>query len=398
MICAGKKTRQRRSCALALLAVLAFAGVAQAQELRTLTVLTWGGAYERAQQAAIFAPFTRETGIRIETVRYDGGIESLRKHLAAPGAPRWDVVDMIRADARAACSQGLLEPLDLNTLARSPDGLSPGRDFIAGAFGRCFVAQLVFATVIAYNDNAFPGEKPRTLADFFDTKRFPGKRGLRKAPVGMLEWALRSYRVPRSQIYDLLSTERGLNLAFRRLDSIREDIVWWRGGSEPVDLLTSGEAVMATGYNGRFFDAQMASGAPISIIWDGALLEYNVWAILKRTPDRDIAEKFIQFATGSPRLGDMANRISYGPTRISAQRRVGLHVDTGVPMRPHMPTTARHLAGAIRKDDRWYSQTEALRQRRFEMWLARKGPNGAVPSATGKAAQEVPRSVIDRKP
>jgi len=44
--------------------------------------------------------------------------------------------------------------------------------------------------------------------------------------------------------------------------------------------------------------------------------------------------------------------------------RVGLHVETGVPMRAHMPTTDRHMATAIRKDDRWYSQTEALRQRR----------------------------------
>ena len=69
----------------------------------------------------------------------------------------------------------------------------------------------------------------------------------------MLEWALRSYGVPRSQIYDLLSTERGLRLAFKRLDSIRDDIVWWEGGAEPVELLTSGRAAMATGFNGRFF-------------------------------------------------------------------------------------------------------------------------------------------------
>jgi len=372
MICAGRKMRRLESGALAALAAVALGAMAaRAEEPRTLTVLTWGGAYERAQRAAIFAPFAEATGIEIETVRYNGGIDALRDQIAAPGAPRWDVVDMIRADARAACAQGLLEPFDPGILAPSPDGVAPRDDFIAGSFGRCFVVQLVFATVIAYNDNAFPGEKPRTVADFFDTERFPGKRALRKAPVGMLEWALRSYGVPRSQIYDLLSTERGMRLAFRQLTSIREDIVWWRGGSEPVKLLTDGAAVMATGYNGRFFDAQVVDGAPISIIWDGALLEYNTWAVLKGTPDRDIAEKFIRFATGSEPLGAMANRISYGPARKSAQRRVGLHVETGVPMRAHMPTTDRHMAGAIRKDDRWYSQTEALRQRRFAAWLAR---------------------------
>ncbi|WP_119061581.1 ABC transporter substrate-binding protein [Dichotomicrobium thermohalophilum] len=360
----------RRLSVLALLMVLFGGGPSAADEPRTLTVLTWGGAYEQSQRAAMFAPFTQATGIEIETVRYNGGIEALRDHLAQPGAPEWDVVDMIRADARAACAQGLLEPFDPDILADSPDGVAPEEDFIDGALGDCAIVQLVFATVIAYNDDAFPGEKPRTVADFFDTERFPGKRALRKAPVGMLEWALRSYGVPRSQLYDLLSTERGMRLAFRRLDSIRDDIIWWRGGAEPVEQLTSGHAAMATGFNGRFFHAQVIEGEPISIIWDGALLEYNSWAILKGTADKDIAEKFIRFATGAERLGDMANRISYGPARKSAQRRVGLHVTTGVPMRAHMPTTDRHMATAIRKDDRWYSQTEALRQRRFEAWLA----------------------------
>jgi len=369
MTCAGK--RMRRLSVLAFVLVLLGAGPAVADEARTLTVLTWGGAYEASQRAAMFEPFTEATGIEIETVRYNGGIDSLREHLGQPGAPEWDVVDMIRADARAACTEGLLAPFDPDILADSPDGTPPEDDFIDGALGDCAIVQLVFATVIAYNDDAFPGEKPRTVADFFDTARFPGKRALRKAPVGMLEWALRAYGVPRSQLYDLLSTERGLRLAFRRLDSIREDIIWWRGGAEPVDLLTSGQAAMATGFNGRFFNAQVMADQSISIIWDGALLEYNSWAILKGTPDKDIAEKFIRFATGAERLGDMANRISYGPARKSAQRRVGLHVTTGVPMRAHMPTTDRHMATAIRKDDRWYSQTEALRQRRFDAWLAR---------------------------
>ena len=376
MICVGRRMPQLS--ALVLLVSILSAPGANAEEPRTLTVLTWGGAYERSQRAAMFEPFTQATGIAVETVRYNGGIEALRAHLEAPGAPRWDVVDMIRADARAACEQGLLEPFDPDILAPAPDGVSAQQDFINRAIGDCAVVQLVFATVIAYNDDAFPGEKPRTVADFFDTERFPGKRALRKAPVGMLEWALRSYGVPRSQLYDLLSTERGLRLAFRRLDSIRDDILWWEGGAEPVELLTSGQAAMATGFNGRFFSAQVMADQPISIIWDGALMEYNSWAILKATPDKDIAEKFIRFATGAEQLGDMANRISYGPARKSAQRRVGLHVATGTPMPAHMPTTERHMASAIRKDDRWYSQTEALRQRRFEAWLSRSGKQRAT--------------------
>ena len=366
--------RRPERLALAFAALAALGGGAGAGE-RTLTVVTWGGAYEASQRAALFEPFTEATGIAIETVTHAGGVEPLRRHLAGEGPPEWDVIDMIRADARTACRAGLLEPFDRSILAPAPDGTPAAEDFIRGAFGPCSISQLVFATVIAYDDRAFPGEKPQTVADFFDLAAFPGRRALRKAPVGLLEWALRAYRVPRTQIYDLLSTERGLDLAFERLDHIRDETVWWQDAAEPVELLRSGRVAMATGYNGRFFHAQVMEGAPISIIWDSALLEFNNWAIPRGTPDRDLAERFIRFATASERLGDLANRISYGPARISAQSRVGLHVTAGIPMRPHLPTAPRHLAEAIVKDHAWYAQTAELRRRRFEAWLEGAGPS-----------------------
>lgn len=338
-----------------------------------LTVVTWGGAYEASQQAAYFEPFTRETGIPVRTVRYDGGIADLRAHLKSGKPPRWDVIDMILADAKTACRAGLLERFDPAILAPAPDGTPAVNDFMDGAIGECAVTQLVFSTVIAYDDRAFPGAKPNSVSDFFDLERFPGRRALRKAPVGLFEWALMSYGVPPQQIYDLLSTDRGFHLAFKRLDSIRDGLVWWSGGQEPVELLRQGKVAMASGYNGRFFTAQIAEGAPISVIWDGQLLDYNTWAIPKGTPDKALAERFIRFATRTQRLADQANRISYGPARQSARERVGLHKEAGVPMRPFLPTAPRHLEHAIRRDHDWYAETGELRQRRFDAWLSRDG-------------------------
>jgi putative spermidine/putrescine transport system substrate-binding protein len=348
--------------------LLVAAGAAAAAEPETLTVVTWGGAYEAAQRAAIYAPFERASGVELEFVRWDGGVGPLRAHLAEHEPPRWDVVDMLRSDARAACREGLLARFDAAILAPAPDGTPARDDFRDDAVTDCFVSQLIFATVIAYDDRAFPGEKPQTIADFFDVERFPGRRALRDAPVGLFDWALRAYGVPRSQIYDLLSTERGFRLAFRRLDRIRDRLVWWRDGATPARLLAEGEVAMASGYNGRFFHARIAAGAPISIIWDSALLAENVWAMPAGLERRDLAERFIRFATAAEQLGAVANRISYGPTRASAMRRVGLHAEAGVPMRPHLPTAPRHLETALRKDYGWYAATEDLRRRRFEAW------------------------------
>jgi putative spermidine/putrescine transport system substrate-binding protein len=331
--------------------------------------VTWGGTYERSQWAAYFEPFEAATGIEVETVRYDGSLDALRDHLAS-GETTWDVIDLIRADAVRACEEGLLEKIDPRILEPAPDGTPAQADFLAGAIRPCSITQLVFSTVIAYDNRAFPGEKPRRIADFFDTARFPGKRALRKAPVALFEWALMAYGVPRQQLYDLLSTDRGFDLALRKLDGIRDELVWWQGGQEPVELLRAGKVAMASGYNGRFFHARAVEGAPISVIWDGQLLDYNAWAIPAGADDGALARRFIAFATRTERLADQANRISYGPARESAQRRVGLHVDAGVPMRPYLPTTERHMESAIRRDHTWYAQTVDLRQRRFERWLS----------------------------
>jgi putative spermidine/putrescine transport system substrate-binding protein len=354
------------------LAALPEGGRAQndGQGRNVLTVATWGGAYEDSQRRAYFDPFTDATGIEIETVHYDGGVKVLREHLAS-GDAEWDVIDMIQSDASAACEAGLLESIDPGILAPAPDGTPAHKDFMAGAIHRCFITQIVFSTLIAFDDRAFPGVKPDSVQDFFDLETFPGKRALRRSPVGLLEWALLSLSVPQEQLYDLLSTRRGLELASRRLDEIRDAIIWWTSGDESVELLTSGQAVMATGYNGRFFHARAMEGAPISVIWDGQLIGFNSWTILRGSDQAALAADFIAFATRAENMAAQANLISYGPARKSAQQRVGLHTDAGVPMRPYMPTAPSHMDTAVVRDHRWYSQTVELREQWFREWLER---------------------------
>jgi len=366
--------RRPRTIVLTLMTAgaLTLPSVSQAQSEEqapeALTVATWGGAYQESQRRAYFDPFTEATGIPIKTVHYDGGIDVLKKHLDS-GRVEWDIVDMIQSDASAACDKGLLASIDPDILAPAPDGTPPNEDFMKGAIHRCFITQIVFSTVIAFDDRAFPGVKPDSVEDFFDLETFPGKRALRKSPVGLLEWALLSLSVPREQLYDLLSTRRGLELAARRLDEIRDSILWWARGQEPVDLLTSGQAAMATGYNGRFFHARAMEGAPISVIWDGQLIGFNSWTIVRGTHQAEQAADFIAFATRAENMAAQASLISYGPARKSAQKRVGLHTDSGVPMRPYMPTAPSHMDNAVIRDHHWYSQTVDLREDWFQEWL-----------------------------
>ena len=236
------------------------AAAASTDPYRAITVVSWGGPYELSQVKAYFEPFTRATGIRIDLERYDGGLDELRRQVSG-GDVDWDLMDMTMADNRAACRQGLLEPIDHSRLHPAPDGTPAEQDFIDGALTECGVAQIVYAMVAAYNRDAFPGERPARIADIFDLGRFPGTRALQRGPEANLEWALRSYGVPRQDLYQLLSTERGLRLAFERLDRIRDHVVWWTSVEQPVDMLISGEAVIASEYNGRAVRRGRRSGA-----------------------------------------------------------------------------------------------------------------------------------------
>jgi len=160
---------------------------------------------------------------------------------------------------------GLREPLSINTPV----------DSVTGSLDDCSIAHLSYSTVSAYDARAYPGIKPQAIEDFFDTTRFPGKRAVHRSADDILRWALMAEGVPLSQIYDLLSTERGLRLALQHLDELHPSILWWSTPDEPVRWLADGKVRMAQGYDGRFFDLRQ-QGVPVDIVWDVQLLDLSV--------------------------------------------------------------------------------------------------------------------------
>ena len=340
-----------------------------AQDSHTLTISSWGDIYEEAQLEAYYMPFGFYNGIRVNLEPYSGGLAPL-KPSEENGSALFDVIDMTESDAMAACEAGLLSQFDDSMVAPSAENMDAEDDFIENSFFECGVAHIEYATVIGYNDRAFQDEKPNSVSDIFDVERFPGKRALRREPKGILEWALISYGVPVNQVYDLLSTERGLRLVSRRMNQIRDHIVWWESGEEPIKLLASGEVVMAVGFNGRFFDARVNHNLPLSIIYEAPLLEFGVWGISKFSKNQENARKFIQYATSTKRMAAFSNLLPYSPTRLSAWTRIGLHHGSNVTMKKHMPNETGGYRKEIRIDSQWYAETLSIRQQWFEQWLA----------------------------
>ncbi|MBW0156501.1 ABC transporter substrate-binding protein [Sedimentimonas flavescens] len=347
-------------------ALIATGFAASAQELN---VVSWGGAYTVSQVEAYHKPFTEMTGVKVNSIDADNPATPLKAQVEA-GNVSIDLADIELSDAIRLCDEGLLEEIDPAMLPPAPDGTPATEDFVPGAIQDCAVANIVWATVVAYDASKFPENPPSTLADFFDTEKYPGKRGLLKAAKRSLEMALVADGVPGSEVYEVLGTEEGVARALAKLDTIKDSVVWWEAGAQPPQLLADGEVVMTTGYNGRIFNAMIAENKPFNIIWDGAYMDYDLWAIPKGAPHLEDAKKFLAFSTDTQRLADQAKYISYGPARKSSSALVGMYQDGKTEMAPHMPTNPDNLTNPIWTDPTFWADHDVELSERFNAWLA----------------------------
>ena len=214
----------------------------------------------------------------------------------------------------------------------------------------CGGGLLFYSTIYAYNADSFPGDKPSMIDDFFDHDRFPGRRGMRRAPQVNLEFALLADGVPVEEVYDTLGTPAGMSRAFRKLDTIKDDIVWWEAGAQPPQLLADREVVMSTAYNGRIFNAQVEENQPFVVVWDGQVLDAGVLAIVADTPNLAAARKLVRYATQSEVQAAVGRYISYSPARHSGTKLISTHLPTGVDMKPHMPTSPQNMRRVLYND------------------------------------------------
>lgn len=351
-----------KKLALVLASSLATFGV-HAED--NLTVVTYGGSVAAAQQQAAIKPYAEKTGTKIRTEDYSGGIAQLKAQVDSKKVS-WDVVDMEMPDAVRACNAGLLERINpAKDLAPAPDGGAAADDFLKGALNDCAVGAYIWTTAVAYNTNAFKGQAPTTLADFFDLKKYPGKRGLRKAPQANLEWALMADGVPREKVYATLETEEGVARALAKLDTIKSQVIWWEAGAQPPQLLADGQVSMTSAWNGRIWAAQAKEKQPFKIIWDGQMYDIDVWAVPAGAPNKAKAMDFVRFATSSPVMAKQSQYIAYGPTRRSAQSLVQAD------MKPHMPTDPQNFASALQVNSEWWGDHADELNERFNAWLAK---------------------------
>ena len=357
-----------------LLASSALVVVAGAATAQNMTLVSWGGAYQASQDKAYAQPYM-EANEGIQIIWDESSAEAVAKLRAMneAGNITWDLVDVEAADAIRLCDEGLAMEIDHDEmLAAGDDGSSASDDFGDSLISDCFIPQIVFSTTVGYRSDMVGDTPPSDICALFDLETYPGKRALNKRPLANMEWALLCDGVAKDDIYDVLATEEGATQALAKLDTIKDETIWWTAAAETPQLLADGEIVMGSTYNGRLFSAIAEQGQPIGMLWDAQMLDFDGWIIPEGLPEDRLAQvlDFVKWGTDTQRLADQAKYISYGPARASSAPLVGQHADLGIDMAPHMPTDPANATNVfVTQYDFWADYRDDL-DGKFQAWLA----------------------------
>lgn len=316
-----------------------------------LTVISFGRADRAALATAYIEPFAKARGIAVQSLSYDGQVTELTQMVKA-GTPVWDVMQVESRTLQQGCRQGLFEKLD-------PARVPPAADLIPGALSECGVGIFTWAQALVYSDQL--RDAPRSWADFWDIRKYPGKRGLRHSAKYTLEIALMADGVEPKDVYATLSAEAGVARAFRKLEQIRKDTVWWEAAAQPGELISAGIVNMSSGYT-LWFDPDQERNRHTRIVWRQSLYDLDSWAIPKGTPKRDEAYRFIAFASLPERQKVLSEQLIYGPTNRNAVELLPAR------LAGNLPSSTPNLAGALRIDTAfWIEHGDAL-EKRFNAW------------------------------
>lgn len=312
-----------------------------------LVFSSWGGTTQDAQKAAWADKFAEKTGIN---VLQDGPTDYGKlKAMVEANAVTWDVVDVEGDYAAQAGKKGLLEKLDFSVIDKSKLDPRFVTDYSVGSF--------YYSFVIGCNKDVVDA-CPRTWADLFDREKFPGKRTFYKwSAPGVIEAALLADGVPADKLYPL-----DLDRAFKKLDTIKGDIIWWSGGAQSQQLLASAEAPFGSLWNGRM-TALAQSGINAETSWEQNITAADSLVVPKGAKNKEAAMQFIALATSAEAQAELASLTGYAPINLDSPKMMDPEVAKTLP--------DAQTASQVNADMNYWAENRDAIGERWYAWQAK---------------------------
>lgn len=315
----------------------------------SIVVVGQGGSYQQAQRKAFFEPFTKATGIKI--IEQSPADPGKFQAMVESGNVEWDVVDVAQEFVLRGTRLNLLEKVDYAAAGITRADFPPA---LVSDYG---VPSIVWSTTLNYNvDLVEPQAVPRSWAQFWDVKTFPGERTLPKSPINLLEIALLADGVAPDKLYPI-----DVDRAFASLDRIKPYIhVWWETAGKAEQLLVDGEVAYSAAGNARIQKAKR-DGAPVAVSWDQAIQTSQSWVVPRGSKHKEAALKFLAFVSTPLAQAELAKYIDYGPSNTKAFAHI--------PAEAELPTSPALQNKQVQTDPAWWAANYAAVNERLNQWL-----------------------------
>lgn len=321
----------------------------------TLTFVSYGGIFQEGQTKAALEPFAKESGA---TILQDGPTENAKiKAQVDSNNVTWDVVDTSNVFSAANCGE-LFLPIDTSIVDTSkiPEGAQTDE---------CSVPAMGYGLIVVYNTEKYGANPPKTWADFYDTQKFPGKRGMQGIPgdldPGVFEGALLADGVAPDAIYPIDSTR-----ALKKMSSIRDDFVFWTTGAQSQQLIEAGQVDMAVVWSGRAYSA-VKNGAPFAPVWDQWMPEADTIAVPKGARNPKASMALINYYLGADQQAKLTELTSYSPINVDAKP------DLDELAESYLTTSPERLADRFPLDLPWWAENREAMITAYNDWLAGRG-------------------------
>jgi len=338
-------TRTRRSAiAAAVLSVVATGALAQD---KTLTINSFGGAYETAHRKCVITPFEKETGAstRIVTAYSADAFAQLR---AQKAAPTYDVIHFSGGQEIVAAKEGLLAAVDPTKVPSLADLYPVAKANLAKGEGPVYS---IAAIGLVYNSQVLP-KAPGSWKDLLDP-------ALSKKLVltdisngyGMLGFLM----INRISGGDLNNIQPGLD-AVKKLLANGAIVV---NTSPEIQREFAQNGAGIAPYASDYAYTLTKAGLPVKFVQgaEGTPASFITVNLVANRPNQALAQKFIDMTLSESAQTCFANELRYSPTNSKAK------------LTPEVAATVAYGASGMQNLFRFDAPTiEANRANWVERW------------------------------
>jgi putative spermidine/putrescine transport system substrate-binding protein len=293
---------------------------------KKLVFANYGGTTQKAREVAFLDSFSAKTGVEVVSVDANPALGSRQMEgLAKPTYDAFhDAADAIFAYLKAkqnGDAKTILPPL--------PAGVKQNDLMDARVRNRAWHTFFV-GHAMAYMEGTFKNGGPKNWRDFFDTKKFPGKRGWPGPGFtdGTIEAAL---------VADGVNPKKLFPLDFKRgnakLRTIKSDMLFYTEFPQVQQFLTSKSVAVAMAPGGILYALQRL-GAPVTIVLNQNIVSANCMDTPPGALHADAAYALADWTADPKRQAIFSTLTHYGPGNKDAFKHMDRETARSIPNSP----------------------------------------------------------------